>query len=71
VAATSWAEYDWQGRTIKYHRAEIRALWGFRQATIEDCEALMAWLREHVLAHERHPERIQEAALQRFRELQL
>ena len=24
VAPSSWAEYDWQGRTIKYHRAEIR-----------------------------------------------
>jgi chromatin segregation and condensation protein Rec8/ScpA/Scc1 (kleisin family) len=31
----------------------------------------MVWLREHVLAQERHPERIQEAALQRLRELQV
>jgi hypothetical protein len=29
----------------------------------------MGWLREHVLAQERHPERILEATRQRFREL--
>ncbi len=28
-----WADYDWQGRTIKYHRAEIRSLFDFREAT--------------------------------------
>ena len=71
VAPSSWAEYDWQGRTIKYHRAEIRSLFGFREATAEDCETVMDWLREHVLAQERHPERILEAALQRFRDLKI
>ena len=68
---TAWAEYDWQGRTIKDHRAEIRALWGFREATAEDGEALMLWLSEHVLSQERHSEPIQEAALQRLRELRI
>ncbi len=71
AAVSAWAEYDWHGRTIKYHRAEIRALWGFREATAEDGEALMLWLLEHVLSQERHPERIQEAALQRLRELRI
>jgi TnpA family transposase len=69
VAPLSWADYDWQGRTIKYHRAEIRSLFGFREAMVEDCEGVMSWLREHLLAQERHPERILEAALQRFRAL--
>ncbi len=71
VAASSWADYDWHGRTIKYHRAEIRALLDFREATAEDSEAVMAWLREHALRRERNPERIREAALGRFRELRL
>jgi hypothetical protein len=71
VAPSSWTEYDWQGRTIKYHRAEIRSLFGFREAMTEDGEAVMGWLREHVIAQERHPERILEAALQRFRELKI
>jgi hypothetical protein len=66
VAPLSWAEYDWQGRTIKYHRAEIRSLFGFREAMVEDCEAVMSWLREHLLAQERHPERILEARCSGF-----
>ncbi len=32
TVASMWADYDWQGRTIKYHRAEIRFLHGDRSA---------------------------------------
>lgn len=71
AAESSWAEYDWQGRTIKYHRSEIRALWGFREATTEDGEASVKWLSRHVLAQERHPQRIEEAVLGRLRDLQI
>ncbi len=66
-----WADYDWQGRTIKYHRAEIRSLFDFREATTEDSESVMAWVRDHVLAQERDPVRVTEAALLRFRDLKL
>jgi hypothetical protein len=34
------------GRTAERHRAEIRALFGFREATVADAEALEAWLRD-------------------------
>jgi len=71
TSPASWDEYDWQGRTIKYHRAEIRSLFGFREATVEDSEGVMVWLRDHVLLQERDPERLLEAALQRFRELRI
>ena len=66
-----WADYDWQGRTIKYHRAEIRLLFDFREVTTDDSESVMTWLRAHVLTQERDPERITEAALLRFRDLKL
>ncbi len=68
---SGWAEYDWQGRTIKYHRAEIRALWGYREATTEDGDNLTSWLCQHVLTYERHPARILELALGRLRELKI
>jgi len=71
TAPSMWEGYDWQGRTIKYHRAEIRSLFDFREATAEDSESAMAWLRDHVLTQERDPERVEEAALLRFRELNL
>ena len=71
TVASMWANYDWQGRTVKYHRAEIRSLFDFREATAEDSESVSTWLRDHVLTQERDPERATEAALQRFRELKL
>jgi hypothetical protein len=50
VAPGEWARYDWDGRTIKYHRAQIRAFLDFREATVEDGEALTAWLVEPAAA---------------------
>jgi hypothetical protein len=34
------------GRTVERHRAEIRALFGYREATVADAEALEDWLRD-------------------------
>jgi TnpA family transposase len=41
------------GRTVERHRAEIRALLGFREATVADGEALTDWLRDHAVADSR------------------
>jgi hypothetical protein len=40
-------------RTVKRHRAEIRAFFGFRETSMEDGEALSAWLRDHAVAQNR------------------
>ena len=46
--------YDGAGtRTIKRHRAEIRAFFGFRETSMEDGEALSAWLQDHALSQHR------------------
>ena len=37
-------------RTLKRHRAEIRPLLGFREATVADGVVLTAWLRDHAVA---------------------
>jgi hypothetical protein len=57
VAAATWQGYDWHGRTIGYHRAQIRAALGFREATLDDAEALGRWLDGQALALERRPDR--------------
>ena len=44
---------DVSGRTGERHRAEIRTLLGFREATVADSEALAAWLREQAGADRR------------------
>ena len=43
-------EYDATSRTWKRHRAEIRMLLGFREATVADAELLEGWLRDQVAA---------------------
>ena len=39
-----YLQYDWRGRSIEYHRAEIRDYLGFRTATLQDAHDLVAWL---------------------------
>ena len=34
-------------RTAERFRAEIRACFGFREATVADADALLVWLRDH------------------------
>ena len=40
VPADTWTQYAWDGRTIEYHRAQIRQHLGFREATVADGETL-------------------------------
>lgn len=42
VGPEGWLRYDFSGRTIKYHRAQIRNFFGFREATVEDGEGGIA-----------------------------
>jgi hypothetical protein len=45
VDAGSLGFYEWTGRTIERHRAEIRAHLGFRQCTVAAAESLTDWPR--------------------------
>ncbi len=65
----AWEEYPWQGRSVEYHRASIRAHLGFREATVADAEILEAWLVEEVLDREYRPDRLKDAVLGRCRKL--
>lgn len=61
------ATYGWTGRTIEYHRAQIRQALGFRECTTGDADKLSGWLAEHVAQTERHPEQVREELLGRCR----
>lgn len=39
-------DYSFEGRTVEYHRAQVRAALGFREATRADEEDLASWLAE-------------------------
>jgi TnpA family transposase len=71
VPAAEWQTYDWTGRTIKQHRAAIRAFLGFRAASVADFRELVRWLGQDVLPHDHREEHLQAAVYQRLRERQI
>ena len=71
VPAAAWQGYDWHGRAIRYHRSQIRAALGFREARGEDAAALARWLTGQALALERRHDRLLAAARERCRALKL
>jgi len=71
VAPEAYLQYDWQGRTIKDHRAEIRKLFEFRESTVADGEQMKQWLMVEVLPQEHQDERLREEAYGWFRRMHL
>jgi hypothetical protein len=63
VDAAELARYAWSGRTIEYHRAQIRRALGFREAGRADEARLTAWLADDVAAAEPSDERLRQALL--------
>ena len=59
------APYDWRGRTIKYHRVQIRTALGFRESSVEDADQLVDWLTNEVVPHERALDRVRAAVYAR------
>jgi hypothetical protein len=47
-----YSQYNWQGRSLKNHRAEIRQLFGFRTTTRSDSEEISNRLIENILPNE-------------------
>ena len=71
VPAEAYVAYDWRGRTIKYHRVQIRTALGFREPSVEDADRLVDWLTTEVVPHERALDRVPAAVYARCRELRL
>src|SRR4051794_1300370 len=63
--------YDTTTRTWKRHRAEIRALLGFREATVADAELLESWLRDQIPAVGAIPDQLAALVETRCRELSI
>jgi hypothetical protein len=67
VEQSEFADYDFSGRTITYHRTQIRGAFGFREATRDDEDRLSGWLAEEVCPVELDEERVRDALLARCR----
>lgn len=59
--------YEWAGRTNRYHQAQIRDHFGFRECSVEDADKLAAWLASEVCEAERQPEVVRQELLARCR----
>ncbi|MEV0108477.1 DUF4158 domain-containing protein [Nocardia sp. NPDC050799] len=62
-----FASYRWSGRTIEYHRAQVRAAFGFREFAVSDEDQLIGWLAEGMCPVELREDRLREAVLVRCR----
>ena len=71
VGPETWEQYDWHGRSIEYHRAQIRQHLGFREASLADGEGLRTWLCTQVLSTTHRVDHVREAFYQRCRDLRL
>ncbi|MCA1680568.1 MAG: DUF4158 domain-containing protein [Actinobacteria bacterium] len=67
VAAEELSGYDWTDRSIKYHRAQVREAFGFREAAVADEEHWTVWLQREVCPVELSEERVRDALLRRCR----
>ena len=71
VEAGSLGFYEWTGRTIKRHRAEIRTHMGFRECTVADAQMLTEWLAEGCTQRERRYELVRDELLAQCRILSI
>jgi Domain of unknown function (DUF4158) len=71
VEAGAFAKYEWSGRTIEYHRAQIRAALGFRECSEADQEELAVWLAWDVCPSEQRREQLRDAVPAQCRALRM
>ncbi|MGO4649703.1 DUF4158 domain-containing protein [Nocardia sp. 2YAB30] len=71
VERSEIAFYEWSGRTIEYHRAQIRTALGFRECSVADADEITEWLVEQVTQVERSAERVPEHVLAQCRQRRL
>ena len=63
VPAAELGFYEWDGRTIKAHRADIRRYFGFRECSVADADKAAEWLAVNVCEKERQVDQVREELL--------
>jgi hypothetical protein len=67
VAPALFAKYAWAGRSIKYHRSQIRKVYGTRPPAEDDEDRWAQWLAEEMCSTETNRDRLASALLRRCR----
>lgn len=60
VAPSELGLYEWSGRTVEFHRSQVRRHLGFRECSVEDADKLASWLAAEVCEVERQHDRARE-----------
>ena len=68
VSPSKYSEYDWQGRSSRYHRNQIRDHFGFRLVQELDLKKLKNWLVLEVLFQEHNQKNLIEITERYFQE---
>ena len=55
--------YEWDGRTIKAHRADVRRYFGFGECSVADADKAAEWLAANVCEKERQAGQVREELL--------
>ena len=63
VPAAELGFYEWDSRTIKTHRADIRRYFGFRECSVADADKAAEWLAANVCEKERQAHQVREELL--------
>lgn len=71
IEETNFYNYNWNGRNIKYHRAQIREFFGFHKATKQDINTISEWLCSNILYYDLNIEQLKNRAFKRFRKLRI
>lgn len=64
-------KYDWNGRTITYHRKQIREFFGFKEFSIKNVSELKNWLINNIIPIHYEIEYIKKKLFDRFGELKI
>lgn len=62
-------EYDFNGRSCRYHKSQLREYFEFRETTNDDNDFVTEWLYKNFECYDK--EKVKTAAYQKFRELKI
>ena len=66
-----YQDYKWNGRSLKYHRVEIRELYGFHRMSMHDFDEMRQWLVETVVPEAVDDRRLRQSLYSELRARQI
>jgi hypothetical protein len=71
ISSEELGSYKWKGRTIEYHRAQIRKLLGFKRWRADYTKRVVHWPQTSVVPNQNGYEQLKDALLKHLRKLKI